>query len=110
MISQNIGAGGLMFETDVKFRKKDKVKLEIYQPLDSDKKIICSIPVLARIVWTKGIEKDYFDEGENRYKVGIELIKIGDENRRKIIKYIRNCLSKASRGSQHFFAHKSKSY
>ena len=87
-ITNNISAGGIMFETERNISKDSELELEIYQPMDSDKRIIFSILVLAKVKWIRQIEKDNFQQGENKYRVGIEFSKIEEEDRQKIINYV----------------------
>jgi len=85
----NIGAGGLMFETDRDIPRKSKLKLELYQPTRSDKKIIFSIPVLARVIWKRKIRQDNFEPGENTYRIGVQFLEIKEEDRNRISKYVQ---------------------
>lgn len=87
--TEDISAGGLMFETERDVSKMSEVELEIYQPMDSDKKVIFSIPVLARGVWIRKIEKENFEDGENKYRVGIEFLEIKEEDRKIITTYVQ---------------------
>jgi c-di-GMP-binding flagellar brake protein YcgR len=87
--TKNIGAGGLMFETEEDIVEESKeLAIEIYQPLNCDKTLVYIIPVLAKVIWTERIAKEHFENGENKFKVGIEFIKIKDRDRQKILKYI----------------------
>lgn len=87
-ISNDISAGGLMFETERNISKGSKVYMEIDQPIDCDKTMIFCIPVLTKVIWLKKIDKDNFETGENKYKVGIEFLEIKEEDRNRIAKYI----------------------
>ncbi len=92
--TQNICTGGLMFEMDKNISKEgDKLELEIYQPVNRDKTMIFSIPVLAKVIWTKKIEKEHFENGENKYKIGTEFLEIDAEHRQKIARYIEEIAS-----------------
>lgn len=86
--TENLSVGGLMFKTERNIPQDMRLDIEIYQPRDSRKSMIFSIPVLARVVWIKEIEKDNFEDGENKYRVGIEFGEIKEEDRQKIIKYV----------------------
>jgi c-di-GMP-binding flagellar brake protein YcgR len=86
--TENISAGGLMLEMERDIPNQSELELEMYQPLDRDKRVIFSIPVLGRVVWTRKIEKDNFQEGENKYRVGIEFSEIKEEDRKRITKYV----------------------
>lgn len=86
--TEDISAGGLMFKTERDILKDTRLSLEIYQPRDGRKSMIFSIPVLARVAWIREIEKDNFEDGENKYRVGIEFSEIKEEDRQKIIKYV----------------------
>lgn len=86
-ITGDISAGGLMFETERNIPKGSKVCMEIDQPIDCDKTMIFCIPVLAKVIWVRKIDKDNFETGENRYKAGIEFLEIKEEDRKRIAKY-----------------------
>ncbi len=87
-LTRDISAGGLMFETERDISKDTKVELEICQPMNRDKTMIFCIPVLGKIRRVREIDKDNFEPGENKYKVGVEFSEIKEEDRQKIIKYV----------------------
>lgn len=89
----NISACGLMFETERDISVDNKFGFEMYQPIDRDKRRIFSIPVSAKVVWIRKIEKDNFEQGENKYKVGIKFLKILKEDRQRIAKYVEENIS-----------------
>ncbi len=91
--TQNISASGLMFEAERDILNQQELELEIYQPMDCDKRVIFSIPVLAKVKWTKKIEKDNFEKGENKYRVGIEFSEIKEKDRKIICNYVERGLS-----------------
>ncbi|MDP2831314.1 MAG: PilZ domain-containing protein, partial [Candidatus Omnitrophota bacterium] len=65
-IIQNISTGGLMFKTERDISGESELELEIYQPANRYNNIIFSISVLGKIIWMKEIEKDNFEQGENK--------------------------------------------
>lgn len=85
----DISAGGLMFETEKALPQDMRLDLEIYQPRDRRKSVIFSIPVLAKIVWKKEVEKEDFQQGENRHRIGIEFLELKEEDRKRIAKYVK---------------------
>ena len=87
-IAEDISAGGLMFQTEGNIFEENELQLEVYQPINRDKIIIFSVPILAKVKWTTKIEKNNFEDGENKYRVGIEFSKIEEEDRQKIINYV----------------------
>ncbi|MEW6087806.1 MAG: PilZ domain-containing protein [bacterium] len=87
-ITGDISSNGLMFEFEKEIPLRSKLEVYIYQPISFDKKMLFFIPVFARTAWIKQIEKDNFEEGENRYKVGIEFLRIKDDDREKITRFI----------------------
>lgn len=91
--TRDISAGGLMFETEKDIPQDMRLDLEIYQPRDRRKSMIFSIPVLTKIVWKRKIEKDNFEQGENKYRVGIEFSEIKEEDRKIIAKYVERKIS-----------------
>ena len=94
-VTQNIGVGGLMFETEEEISVGKELKFEIYQPTKSSKDIIFSLPVLAKVVWVKRIKKDHFEQGENRYMTGVEFMEIREEDRQRIAEYLEdNCIKR----------------
>lgn len=93
--TKNISAGGLMFETESTIVEKgNKLEMEIYQPLNPDKSMIYSISALAKVIWTRKIEKEHFENGENKYTVGTAFLEIGEQDRQRIVKYVEASLSK----------------
>jgi len=93
VFTRNISAGGLMFETERNiFKESDELELEIYQPLSRDKTMIFSIPALAKVIWTRKIEKKHFEKGENKYRIGIGFLEIEAEHRQKIAKYVKESI------------------
>lgn len=86
--TQDISAGGLMFENERNISEEEQLELEIYQPMNCGKKKILSIPVLSKVIWIRQIEKDNFEKGENKYKIGIEFSEIKEEDRERIAKYV----------------------
>jgi len=87
-LTNNISAGGLMFENERNISKEEQLELEIYQPMNCGKRKILSIPVLSKIIWIRQIGKDNFEKGENKYKIGVEFSNIKDEDRQRIAKYV----------------------
>lgn len=87
-VTENISADGLMFETERDISGESELELEIYQPMDCDKRVIFSIPILAEVKWTRKIEKDNFEDGENKYRAGIEFSEIKEEDRKIIANYV----------------------
>lgn len=88
-ITSDIGGGGLMFETERDISAGEALELEIYQPDDCQENTIVSIPVLAKIAWKKQIEKENFQQGENRYRIGIEFLEIEEGDRKMIAQYVK---------------------
>ena len=91
--TEDISAGGLTFETERDVPKMSELELEIYQPMDCEKRVIFSIPLLAKVKWTRIIEKDNFEQGENKHRVGIEFSEIKEEDRKIIAKYVERKIS-----------------
>lgn len=87
-LTNDISAGGLMLETERDISEESELELQIYQPMDSDKRVIFSIPVLGKVKWTTKIEKNNFEDGENKYRVGIEFSEIKEEDRQRVAKFI----------------------
>src|SRR3989338_5529506 len=88
VLAGNINADGLMFEFTRDVLLNTKLEIEIYQPILRCKSRVCSIPVLARVVWTRKVEKDRFEEGENQRMVGVEFLEIKEEDRQRIARYV----------------------
>lgn len=91
-ITQDISAGGLMFETERNISQESELEVEIYQPMDSDKRVIFSISVRPKVIWIQKIVKEKFEPGENRYRVGMEFSEIKEEDRKIVAKYIESNL------------------
>lgn len=88
VITEDISAGGLMFETEISIPQESRLNLEIYQPVNRDKTMIFCIPVFTKVAWVREIDKDNFESGENRYRAGIEFLEIKEEDKNRILEYI----------------------
>ncbi|MBI5555838.1 MAG: PilZ domain-containing protein [Elusimicrobia bacterium] len=86
--TENMGVGGLMFETEREIARDNELELEIYQPVNLHKNIIFSISLLAKVVWIKEFNKENFEPGENKYRIGMEFTEIKEEDRKRIIKHL----------------------
>lgn len=93
-LTKDISAGGLMLETERDISEESELELQIYQPMDSDKRVIFSILVLTKVKWIRQIEKDNFEQGENKYRVGIEFLELKEEDRERIAKYVEGTSQK----------------
>lgn len=91
--TNDISAGGLMFETDRLIPPKDVLNLEIYQPLSQFTREIISIPILAKVKWVTEMNIADKYEGSNKYRMGVEFIKIDDRERKVIAEYVQDKLS-----------------
>lgn len=87
VITRDISAGGLMFELERDIPKESELELEIYQPGNRDKTIFFSIHSLARVAWIKRLEGN-LEQGENKYRMGIEFLEIKQEDRQRVAKFI----------------------
>ena len=81
-----------MLETETDILQGAELELELYQPLKRSKTVILSVPLVAKVVWTRKLEKKNFEQGENKYRIGIEFLKIKQQDRQKIVKYIEELL------------------
>jgi len=90
--TRDISGGGLMFETDRDIPAGSELELEIYQPSTSGKNIIFSVHVFAKVAWTRGIAKEAFEEGENRYQVGVEFSEIKEEDKQRIVNFVKGSM------------------
>ena len=85
-----------MFDTEESIVEEGEgLEMEIYQPLKHDKTMVYSMSVLANVIWTKKIEKENFENGENKYQVGVEFLEIREQDRQRIIKYVNRCIGEA---------------
>ncbi len=92
-LTKDISAGGLMLETERDISEESELELQIYQPMDSDKRVIFSLPVLGKVKWSTKIEKNNFEDGENKYRIGVEFSEIKEEDRQRIANYVEECTS-----------------
>ena len=88
-IAKNIGAGGLMFETDTLFSIGSKLDIEIYQPITYEKREFISIFSPASVVWIKEIEGAKKYKWSNRYRLGVRFTRLDQEDRIKIDTYVK---------------------
>lgn len=88
-ITRDIGGGGLMFETERSILQGEILDFEIYQPIDPRKIIFFSIFAKAKVIWIRKIDKDNFEKGENKYRVGVEFSEINGEDRKRVDTYVK---------------------
>lgn len=84
--TRDISAGGLMFETEKDIPQDMRLDLEIYQPIDPRKIIFFSTFAKAKVIWSRKIDKDNFEEGENKYRVGAEFLEVNERIERGSIR------------------------
>lgn len=87
-ITEDVGGGGLMFESERKIPVGTTLDMEICQPVNSFKTLIYVIPVAVKVVWTRRIKYDFLEMGENEYRIGVSFLKIAGGDRKKIIDYV----------------------
>ena len=85
--TKNISAGGLMFESDGPLPRQDIFILEIYQPSIQSGQEFISITTLAKVKWVTPIDLTQEYEGRDKFKVGMEFLKLDDRDRDTIAKY-----------------------
>lgn len=95
-IVSNISAGGLELETEVNIPLKNRLPLEILQPVKRDKSMIFSICATAVGVWIREMKNRYHGEGANRYKAGLRFIEIKEGDRQMIVRYVEDAMPPVS--------------
>lgn len=86
--TENISSGGLMFESGEPLPRQDTFILEICQPIQTGQEFI-SISALAKIKWVTPMDSAQEREGRNKFKVGMEFLKLDDRDRNTIAKYVQ---------------------
>lgn len=87
--TKNISAGGLMFESDGSLSRQDTFILEIYQPSIQSGQEFISMTTLAKVKWVTPIDLTKEYEGIDKFKVGMEFLKLDDRDRNTIAKYVQ---------------------
>lgn len=91
--TRDISGGGLCFETEQLILAGTMLGLEIYQPLSESREKYISISALGKVKWVTGINITKRDVGSNKYRVGVEFVKVGGKERKEIIGYVKDELS-----------------
>ncbi len=91
--TNNISAGGLMFETDKRIFPPDVFNLEIYQPSRQWRRKLISIPILAKVKRVTKISPFNKQQGSNKYRVGVEFIEVDNSQRKAIAEYVKEKLN-----------------
>lgn len=91
--TDNISAGGLMFEADRSIPCTKHFILEIYQPQGESQDEIISLAALAKVKWVKPIDTVVRLEGSNKFQIGIEFINVDDKIRQIIANYVQRELN-----------------
>jgi len=90
--TRNISAGGLCFETEQPIPARTVLSLEIYQPLRKSEGRILSIPAQAKVKWVISNDTATRYQGSNKYRLGVEFVKIGGRERKEIAGYVKDKL------------------
>jgi hypothetical protein len=90
--TKNIGEGGLCFETEQFIPVRTVLDLEVYQPLRKPEGIILSIPAQAKVKWVISTDTATRYEGANKYRSGVEFVKIGDREKKEIAGYVKDAM------------------
>jgi c-di-GMP-binding flagellar brake protein YcgR len=88
--TRDISAGGLCFETEQPITARTVLSLEIYQPLRKPEGRILSIPVQAKVKWVISTNTATRYQGSNKYRLGVEFVKIGGRERKEIAGYVKD--------------------
>lgn len=91
--TNNISAGGLMFETDKRIFPRDVFNLEIYQPARQWRRKLIAIPILAKVKRVTKISPVNKQKGANKYRVGVEFIEVDNSQRKAIAEYVKEKLN-----------------
>jgi hypothetical protein len=82
-----------MFEIDKLIQVGSVLNLEIYQPSNFYKEdVVFSIPAQARVVWINKKEDTSKKDEDNKYKVGVEFVEIGERERNVMAGYVQDKL------------------
>ncbi|MFH1519935.1 MAG: PilZ domain-containing protein [Candidatus Omnitrophota bacterium] len=93
-ITQDVSASGFCFESETRLLPFSEMEVEIYQPLTHSKEIIFSMPIIARVVWVNKIDSGQFEQGNNKYRIGVYFSRIHKIDQEKIINYVQTRRSK----------------
>lgn len=91
--SNDVSAGGLCFETDRFISPQAIFSLEIYQPLRRSKEELINVSALAKVKWVRQTDIAGKYEGSNKYKIGVEFVKIDNRERKAIAEYVQDKLN-----------------
>jgi len=86
----NISVGGLCFDVVERANPGVNLKCEIYQPLNSQSKIIIPISISAKVIWIKELACGSKFAG-NKYRIGVKFTKILPQDKERIAKNIDWC-------------------
>ncbi|MBI5416805.1 PilZ domain-containing protein [Candidatus Poribacteria bacterium] len=93
--TKNISIDGLLFETEKNIPDNTELEVELYLSDVEYKTVIFHVACFANVIWSKEIEKRNFENGENRYRIGVEFLKIENEYRKRIKDYIDRYVQKS---------------
>jgi c-di-GMP-binding flagellar brake protein YcgR len=86
MLMKNISSGGICIIVYEKLKVSDVLDLKIYLPGENE-----PIDIVGRVAWLKEFSIGDSNVGK-RYDAGIEFIKINEQDRNRINKYVFNAL------------------
>ncbi len=86
-VTNDIGIGGICFDTCTRLTPGCEAWIEIYAPCDYGKRHLESVIARGKVIWLTELEGE---KGSNRYRVGMSFVLIEDRDRARIGRYVEN--------------------
>lgn len=94
--TKNIGGGGLMCESPLPVRRGTWLDIELYAPMDAEKRILRYMRIRGRVRWTRSISGAFRFKGNNRHEIGIAFEQIDPQDRAGLVQYVKQGLTVGS--------------
>lgn len=94
--TRNIGARGVMLESTEAPSPDSPIEIELYAPLDCEKRTRQHTRILGRVRWTQDIPEAFGYAGSNRFRVGVAFEQIDPQIQACLDGYVRKRLKSES--------------
>ena len=90
--TRNLSARGLMFDFPEPISSGTRLEMELYAPVDCEKRTMRYMLIGAQVRWTREISEAFSYEGSNRYKVGVIFEQVDPADQRCLDEYVKKRL------------------
>lgn len=94
--TRSLAGGGLMFEASEPITPGTCLEIELYAPVDCEKRTLRFMCIVARARWTSEIPEAFASDGSNRHRIGVAFDEIDPQDQACLDEYVKKRLMMAN--------------